>query len=103
MKYLQEFRDPELANNILSEIRAACELLGLDPFYVANEGKLLAILPRAHADELIEKMRSNEFGREATIIGEVVQEHAGMVVAKTGLGGTRVVDLQLGEQLPRIC
>ncbi len=84
-------------------VRAACELLGLDPFYVANEGKLLAILSRAHADEMLEKMLSNEFGREATIVGEVVAEHAGMVVAKTGIGGTRVVDLQLGEQLPRIC
>lgn len=84
-------------------VRAACELLGLDPFYVANEGKLLAILPREHAAEMLEKMRSNEFGREATIIGEVVAKHAGMVVAKTGIGGTRVVDMQLGEQLPRIC
>ena len=70
---------------------------------MANEGKLLAILPRQHADEMLEKMRSNEFGKEATIIGEVVAEHAGMVVAKTGIGGTRVVDMQLGEQLPRIC
>lgn len=84
-------------------VRAACELLGLDPFYVANEGKLLAILPREHADEMLEKMRRNEFGEKAQIIGEVVGEHAGMVVAKTGIGGTRVVDMQLGEQLPRIC
>ena len=85
------------------EVRSACELLGLDPLYVANEGKLICILPRVYADEMLEKMRSNEFGRKAEIIGEVVAEHAGMVVAKTGIGGTRVVDLQLGEQLPRIC
>lgn len=84
-------------------VRAACELLGLDPFYVANEGKLIALLPRQHAAEMLEKMRSNEFGRDATIIGEVVAEHSGMIVAKTGIGGTRVVDMQFGEQLPRIC
>jgi len=84
-------------------VRSACEMLGLDPLYVANEGKLVAILPRQYADEMLEKMRQNEFGEKAEIIGEVVAEHAGMVVAKTGIGGTRVVDLQLGEQLPRIC
>jgi hydrogenase expression/formation protein HypE len=84
-------------------VRAACELLGLDPFYVANEGKLLAIVKREHAAEMLEKMRRNELGAKSEIIGEVVAEHSGMVVAKTGLGGTRVVDMQLGEQLPRIC
>ncbi len=84
-------------------VRAACEMLGLDPLYVANEGKLIAIMPRKYADEMLEKMRSNKFGAKAAIIGEVVSEHAKMVVAKTGIGGTRVVDLQLGEQLPRIC
>ncbi|MDQ3714030.1 MAG: AIR synthase-related protein, partial [Acidobacteriota bacterium] len=84
-------------------VRSACEMLGLDPLYVANEGKLVAILPREHADKMLEKMRSNEFGEKAEIIGEIVSEHAGIVVAKTGIGGTRVVDLQLGEQLPRIC
>ncbi len=84
-------------------VRSACEMLGLDPLYIANEGKLVAILPREYADQMLEKMHSNEFGKKAEIIGEVVAEHAGMVVAKTGIGGTRVVDLQLGEQLPRIC
>ena len=84
-------------------VRSACEMLGLDPLYVANEGKLVAILPGEYAGEMLEKMRQNEFGKKAEIIGEVVEEHAGMVVAKTGIGGTRVVDLQLGEQLPRIC
>ncbi len=84
-------------------VRSACEMLGLDPLYVANEGKLVAILPREFADQMLETMRSNKFGERAEIIGEIVSEHAGMVVAKTGIGGTRVVDLQLGEQLPRIC
>ena len=84
-------------------VRSACEILGFDPLYVANEGKLVAILAREFADEMLEKMRQNEYGEKAEIIGEVVSEHAGMVVVKTGIGGTRVVDLQLGEQLPRIC
>lgn len=84
-------------------VRGACEMLGLDPFYVANEGKLLAILPRENADEMLEKMRQNEFGSKAEIIGEVTEDHSGMVVAKTVFGSTRVVDMQLGEQLPRIC
>lgn len=84
-------------------VRGACEMLGLDPFYVANEGKLLALLPPEKADEMLEKMRRHELGQKAEIIGEVVGEHAGMVVAKTAFGSTRVVDMPLGEQLPRIC
>ncbi len=84
-------------------VRGACEMLGLDPFYVANEGKLLAILPKEHAEEVLEKMQQNEFGQKSVIIGEVVAEHPKMLVAKTAFGSTRVVDLQLGEQLPRIC
>ena len=84
-------------------VRSACEMLGLDPFYVANEGKLLAIVAREKADELLEAMRKNEFGEKSAIIGEIVEEHRGMVVSKTSFGATRVVDMQLGEQLPRIC
>jgi hydrogenase expression/formation protein HypE len=81
----------------------ACAVLGLDPMYVANEGKLVAFVPREHADAVVDAMRAHPRGAEARIIGEVVEEHPGMVVARTGLGGTRVVDMPLGEQLPRIC
>ncbi|MGW2670178.1 hydrogenase expression/formation protein HypE [Streptomyces sp. NPDC001272] len=81
----------------------ACAILGLDPLYVANEGKLVAFVPRAHADAVLEAMRAHPLGATATVIGEAVEAHPGMVVARTGLGGTRVVDLPMGEQLPRIC
>jgi hydrogenase expression/formation protein HypE len=85
------------------EVANACAVLGLDPFYVANEGKLVAFVPREHADAVLDAMRAHPLGKEARIIGEAVREHPGMVVARTGLGGTRVVDMPLGEQLPRIC
>ncbi len=88
---------------IPSAVRSACELLGLDPLYVANEGKLLAIVPREFADEILAKLQTQKFGERATIIGEVTAQHPNMVVAKTGIGGTRVVDMMIGEQLPRIC
>ncbi|MFJ9412091.1 hydrogenase expression/formation protein HypE [Streptomyces sp. NPDC101393] len=81
----------------------ACAILGLDPMYVANEGKLVAFVPREHADAVLDAMRAHPLGAGAAVIGEVVEEHPGMVVARTSLGGTRVVDLPLGEQLPRIC
>jgi hydrogenase expression/formation protein HypE len=88
---------------IPQSVRDACGLLGLDPLYVANEGKLLAMVAAADADRVLDAMRRHEYGREACVIGTCVDDHPGMVVAKTGLGGTRVVDLPLGEQLPRIC
>ncbi|MFE2990186.1 hydrogenase expression/formation protein HypE [Streptomyces sp. NPDC059262] len=81
----------------------ACAILGLDPLYVANEGKLVAFVPREHADAVLGAMRTHPLGANARVIGEAVEEHPGMVVARTGLGGTRVVDLPIGEQLPRIC
>ena len=84
-------------------VRDACGLLGLDPLFVANEGKLLAIVPRANADQVLAAMQAHPLGAGARIIGECVREHESMVVAKTALGGTRVVDLPIGEQLPRIC
>ena len=85
------------------EVRDACGLLGLDPLQVANEGKLLAILPADRAEEMLAAMQAHPLGRGARRIGTCVAEHPRMVVARTGLGGTRVVDLPVGEQLPRIC
>jgi hydrogenase expression/formation protein HypE len=84
-------------------VAGACAMLGLDPLYVANEGKLVAFVPREHADAVLAAMRAHPLGAQARIIGEAVAEHPGTVVARTGLGGTRVVDMPLGEQLPRIC
>ncbi|MBV7700132.1 hydrogenase expression/formation protein HypE [Streptomyces sp. TRM70350] len=93
----------ERAVPVPAPVASACAMLGLDPMYVANEGKLVAFVPREHADAVLAAMRAHERGSEAAIIGEVVADHPGMVVARTGLGGTRVVDMPLGEQLPRIC
>jgi hydrogenase expression/formation protein HypE len=84
-------------------VRDACGLLGLDPLYVANEGKLLAVVPPADADRVLAALHGHPLGAGARVIGRCVAEHPGMVVAATALGGTRVVDLPIGEQLPRIC
>jgi hydrogenase expression/formation protein HypE len=84
-------------------VRGACEILGLDPLYVANEGKLVAIVPEDCAEALVARMRENTLGREARVIGEVVAEHPAMVLMQTEIGGTRVLDTLFGEQLPRIC
>ena len=88
---------------ISEEVKGACEILGLDPLYVANEGKLLAIVPANDADGALESLRSNPLGKDAAVIGTVVSEHPGFVMMKTRVGGTRVVDMLSGEQLPRIC
>jgi hydrogenase expression/formation protein HypE len=93
----------ERAVPVPAPVAGACAILGLDPMYVANEGKLVAFVPRDHADAVLAAMRAHPLGAEAAVIGEAVAEHPGMVVARTGLGGTRVVDMPLGEQLPRIC
>lgn len=85
------------------DVRAACGFLGLDPLYVANEGKLVAFVAEEDADLALETMRAHELATGATRIGTVVEENPTMVVARTGIGGTRVVDLPLSEQLPRIC
>jgi len=84
-------------------VRGACELLGLDPLYVANEGKLVAIVAPEAADGVVRSMHAHRYGKEARVIGTVVSEHPKMVLMKTGIGGTRVVDVMFGEQLPRIC
>jgi hydrogenase expression/formation protein HypE len=88
---------------IPQSVRDACGLLGLDPLYVANEGKLLAIVAPRDAEKVLAAMQAHPLGREARVIGTCVDEHPGMLVARTALGGTRVVDLPIGEQLPRIC
>ncbi|MFN8573500.1 MAG: hydrogenase expression/formation protein HypE [Gemmatimonadaceae bacterium] len=88
---------------VRAEVRAACELLGLDPFFVANEGKLLAIVAPEVADHVLAVMRAHVLGRDAARIGVVTSAHPGLLVARTGIGATRVVTMQIGEQLPRIC
>jgi len=93
----------ERAVPVRGEVNAACEMLGLDPLHVANEGKLVAIVAEEAAGRILSAMRQHEYGREAAIIGKVVETHPGMVTAKTSIGGMRVVDVPAGELLPRIC
>ena len=81
----------------------ACEILGLDPLYVANEGKCLVIVAREAAEAVLAAMRRHPLGQEAAIIGEVVADHPGKVVLRSRIGGLRIVDMLSGEQLPRIC
>jgi hydrogenase expression/formation protein HypE len=88
---------------VREEVKGACEILGLDPLYVANEGKLVAIVSADIAEQMVARMRENIYGREACIIGEVKSEPQGIVALRTGFGGTRIVDMLVGEQLPRIC
>ena len=85
------------------EVKAACELLGLDPMYIANEGKLVAIVEAVDADRVLACMRKNTYGKDAAIIGEVIAERPGKVIMKTKLGPSRIVDMLTGELLPRIC
>jgi hydrogenase expression/formation protein HypE len=84
-------------------VAAACEILGLDPLLVANEGKLLAIVPREAAAAIVAAMRGHEHGTQAAVIGRVVADHSGLVAMRTSLGGTRIIPMPIGEQLPRIC
>jgi hydrogenase expression/formation protein HypE len=93
----------EAALPIRAEVRGACEMLGLDPLYVANEGKLLAVVPPEDAEAVLQIMHSHPLGRNAAMIGEVVSEHPGMVTMHSLVGGQRVVTMLNGEQLPRIC
>ncbi len=86
-----------------SEVNAACEMLGFDPLYVANEGKLVAIVPKEEAEKVLAVMKSTRYGEGAVVIGEVVAEPKSRVLLKTTLGSTRVVDMLAGEMLPRIC
>lgn len=88
---------------VKDEVSGICELLGFDPLYIANEGKLLAFIEADSADEVLKTMRKDEFGKDACIIGEVISDNPGNVFMQTRIGGTRIVDMLTGEQLPRIC
>ena len=88
---------------IKPDVAALCELLGFDPLYIANEGKLIAVISPDHADAMLAVLRADPLGKDACIIGEVVQSPTGRVILKTRIGGTRIVDMLTGEQLPRIC
>jgi hydrogenase expression/formation protein HypE len=88
---------------VSEEVRGACEILGFDPLYVANEGKLIAFVSAEAADNVLKAMRTHPLGKNAILIGEVVANHPGTVIMKTRIGGSRVVDMLSGEQLPRIC
>jgi len=89
--------------SVKPEVRGICSLLGFDPLYVANEGKLIAFVPESACDAVLTAMRQDPLGKDACIIGEVTEAHSGKVVLKTSIGGSRFVDMLTGEQLPRIC
>jgi hydrogenase expression/formation protein HypE len=88
---------------VRDEVRGACEMLGIDPLYVANEGKLVALVHPEDAEAVLRKMRHHRYGKKAAIIGEVRSDHPGRVVMKTTLGASRIVDMLVGDPLPRIC
>ena len=88
---------------IRREVAGVCELLGFDPLYVANEGKLIAIVPDVHVNHVLEKMKETVPGKEACVIGEVIESKTSQVLMKTRIGGTRIIQMLTGEQLPRIC
>lgn len=93
----------EAAVPVPEAVAAACGFLGLDPLHVANEGKLVAFVPEAHAEAALAALRAHRYGAGAALIGTVTDQHPGIVVGRTPLGATRVIDRPLGEQLPRIC
>lgn len=93
----------ENALPVNENVRGMCELLGFDPLYVANEGKVLMVVGQKDADKVLEILRINELGQESAIIGKVVEEHRGKAWLTTGIGGRRIIDMLAGEQLPRIC
>ncbi|MBW1984700.1 MAG: hydrogenase expression/formation protein HypE, partial [Deltaproteobacteria bacterium] len=88
---------------VKNEVAGICELLGFDPLYIANEGKLLAFVPAGDVDKVLSVMKENEYGQDACVIGDVVSENPKKVFMKTRIGGTRILDMLTGEQLPRIC
>jgi hydrogenase expression/formation protein HypE len=88
---------------VKEEVMAVCEMLGFDPLYIANEGKLVAFVPQKDCTKILNAIKKNKHGKDAKIIGAVVSKHKGRVVVKTSVGGERVLDMLTGEQLPRIC
>jgi hydrogenase expression/formation protein HypE len=88
---------------VRDEVTGACEMLGFDPLYVANEGKMIAIVAEEDAEKVLKAMRKHRYGKDAAIIGEVIVEHPGRVVMTTVLGSSRIVDMLAGDLLPRIC
>ncbi len=88
---------------VREDVKGACEILGLDPLFVANEGKLIAFVPDACAEAIVKAMRGHPAGRDAKVIGRTVNDHASMVLLTTEIGGRRILDLPFTEQLPRIC
>jgi hydrogenase expression/formation protein HypE len=93
----------ESAIPLREQVRGACEILGLDPLYVANEGKVVVAVENGHAEAALAALRAHPLGREAAIVGQVTAEHPRRVVARTPLGAHRILDMLVGEQLPRIC
>lgn len=93
----------ERSTPLRAEVKAFCEILGLDPLYLANEGKIVAVVPQDEADRALAVMRSHPFGTGAAAIGEIHSGEPGRVTMRTVFGGTRIVDMLVGEQLPRIC
>jgi hydrogenase expression/formation protein HypE len=88
---------------VSEEVKGACEILGLDPLYIANEGKLIIILPEEEASRVVGAMKHHQAGAEASVIGRVISEHPGLVRMTTSIGSSRIVDMLTGDQLPRIC
>jgi len=93
----------ERALPVRGAVAGACELLGLDPLYIANEGKMMAVVPAGDAETAVQAMRGCEAGADACVVGTVTEEHPGLVLVRTGFGGTRIVDMLVGDPLPRIC
>lgn len=100
-KYGIEIEEDQIP--VKESVRGMCELLGFDPMLVANEGKIIIIVDKNDAKEVLELMKKDEYGRDAMIIGEIVEQHSGLAVLKTQIGSSRIIDMLSGEQLPRIC
>jgi hydrogenase expression/formation protein HypE len=88
---------------VREEVKGVCEILGLDPLYLANEGKLVVVVARSHSEAVLSAMKSHPAGRDACIVGEAIASPPGIVLLQTAFGAERIVDMLVGDQLPRIC